>query len=69
MQALRDLPARVSGVEARLDGVEVRLSGVEVRLGTLELQFVQLRSEMHDGFSAMRAEITAGTARPGTTCA
>ena len=50
-------------IEQRVDALELRvtrLDGKRGRLDTIESQIVQLRTEMHDGFSAIRAEIRAG---------
>jgi hypothetical protein len=38
--------------------VEIRLGSVEIRLGSVETQIVQLRDEMHEGFLALRTELS-----------
>jgi hypothetical protein len=50
---------RVENLEKMVESlVEIpqRMTAVEGRVGSLELQIVQLRNEMRDGFSAVRAE-------------
>lgn len=56
---LRNLPAVVEGVQRDVKELVVRVSGVEVRLSGVELQIVQLRTDMSDGFSAIRGEMGA----------
>ena len=57
---LAPLPAEVKQLSQRLGGVESRLGTVESRLGTVESQIVQLRTDMNDGFSAIRGEMKDG---------
>jgi chromosome segregation ATPase len=57
---MAQLSDRVAGVESRLGDVESRLGTVESRLGTVESQIVLLRSDMNDGFSAIRGELKDG---------
>jgi hypothetical protein len=45
---------RLGVVEGRLGVVEGRLGVVEDRLSAVAVQIVQLRTTMHDGFSALR---------------
>lgn len=66
-QTLRSLPGqvaqlddRVADVESRLGNVDARLGNVELRLGNVESQIVQLRTDMGDGFSAIRGELKDG---------
>ena len=54
---VRQLSHRMVSVESRLGGVESRLGSVESRVGTVESQIVQLRTDMTDGFSAIRSEL------------
>lgn len=56
-QTLAPLPAEVRQVSQRMASVESRLGGVESRVGTVESQIMQLRTEMSDGFSAIRREV------------
>jgi hypothetical protein len=49
VESLAELPQRMT----TLDG---RMGHLEGRVGSLELQIVQLRTEMKDGFSALRGE-------------
>jgi hypothetical protein len=50
---------RLGAVEGRLGAVEGRLEGVEVRLTSFEGQILQLRTEMHAGFSTVQGEFAA----------
>jgi hypothetical protein len=43
-----------------LEGQMQDLRNLPERLATVELQFVQLRQEMRDGFSAIRTELKTG---------
>ena len=52
---------------SRMGAVEYRLGAVEQRLGVVELQVVQLRSEMREGFSAVRQDLRGEMAAMGTT--
>jgi hypothetical protein len=55
---------RVEKLEKTLEslaGIPDRMTAVEDRVGSLELQIVQLRTEMKEGFSALRGEL-------GDTC-
>jgi hypothetical protein len=56
LESLADIPRRMTVVEERLGGLESRVGSLDGRVGSLELQIVQLRSEMRDGFSAVRQE-------------
>jgi predicted nuclease with TOPRIM domain len=56
-QTLAPLPAEVRQVSQRMASVESRLGGVEARVGTVVSQIVQLRTEVSDGFSAIRSEL------------
>src|SRR5262245_1027762 len=60
VESLRNLPIKVDRIDARLESVEGRLVSVEGRVGSLEVQIVQLRQEMGDGFSEMKALIREG---------
>jgi hypothetical protein len=51
--APQSIETRVEGLEQRV----TRLEGLPVRMDRLESQIVQLRTEMHDEFSAVRTEI------------
>ena len=64
LNSLTQLPERFTTLEQRFDGlegrfetVEARFETVEARLGLVESQFVQLRTEMRDEFSAVRQEM------------
>jgi len=52
----RTLVDRVEILEHNVEG----LKALPGRVHAVELQIVQLREEMHAGFSALRAEISAG---------
>jgi hypothetical protein len=54
LEKLAQTLAPLPGAVAELN---VRMGGVEGRLTTVESQIVQLRTEMNDGFSAVRAEM------------
>ena len=56
-QRFDGLEGRFETVEARFETVEARFETVEARLGLVESQFVQLRTEMRDEFSAVRQEM------------
>jgi len=49
VESLVELPQRMTTLEGRM-------GHLEGRVGSLELQIVQLRTEMKDGFSAVRGE-------------
>src|SRR5262245_8798924 len=53
------LPERVTILEQKVEILE----SLPERVTALELQIVQLRSEMHDEFSAIRGELRGGDAR------
>ena len=58
--AAEDLANRVAILEQKVEGLETlpaRLESVEGRLTAVESQILQLRSEMRDGFSALRVEM------------
>lgn len=57
VNVLRKLPAVVEGVQRDVKELVVRVTGVEVRLSGVESQIVQLRTDMSDGFSAIRGEM------------
>jgi len=57
MDSLRQLPREVRSLGTEVKGLVVRVSGVESRLATVESQIVQLRTDMNDGFSAIRGEM------------
>jgi hypothetical protein len=59
MDSLRQLPREVRSLGTEVKGLVVRVSGVESRLVTVESQILQLRTEMTDGFSAIRGEMGA----------
>jgi len=51
---------RVEKLEKALEslaGLPDRMTAVDDRVGSLELQIVQLRTEMKDGFSAVRSDL------------
>lgn len=55
-----DLVRRVEKLEETVDSLRdlpARTASLEVRMGAIEWQIVQLRTEMRDGFSAVRAEM------------
>jgi hypothetical protein len=54
MDSLRELPAKV-------DDLGKKVSAVDSRLTTVESQIVLLRTEMNDGFSAIRGEMVTKT--------
>ena len=56
-ESLAPLPVRMAAVEGRLGDVDTRLGTVETRLSTVESRIVQLRTEMHVEFSAVRREM------------
>ena len=56
-----DLVRRVEKLEESVDSLRdlpERTTRLEVRMGNVEMQIVHLRDEMHDGFSAMRGDMT-----------
>ena len=55
-----DLVRRVEKLEETVDSLRdlpARTASLEVRMGAVELQIVQLRTEMHDEFADIRAEM------------
>jgi hypothetical protein len=56
--ARQSIEHRVEALELRVN----RLDGKRGRLDLIESQIVQLRTEMHDGFSAFRTEMRDGFA-------
>ena len=67
-ESLAPLPARMEAVEGRLGVVDMRLGAVETRLSTVESQIVQLRTEMHVEFSAVRVRWRTAFRRCGRSC-
>src|SRR5688500_9950029 len=56
VMASQSLKRRVDSLEERV----TRLEELPVRMDRLESQIVQLRTEMHDEFSAVRLEVRSG---------
>lgn len=60
-------PQTIESRVRRLEGRVMRLEQLPERMDRLESQFVQLRTEMRDEFSAVRGEIRQGDERVVTT--
>ncbi len=57
---LEKLAQTIAPLRGQVAQLGDRVAGVESRLGTVEWQIVQLRTEVADGFSAIRGELKTG---------
>ena len=60
-ESLAEVPVRMTRLEDRFGGLEGRFGVLERRVTGVEVQILQLRTEMHDGFSAVLEVVESGS--------